>query len=100
MDIKTIFLPNLEFIDLDETEIARQLTIIEFELFANIQPTELLNQAWNKPKLKHRASNVLAMINRSNEVSGWVAAMILKQEKLRTRARMWIKFVKIAEVNA
>jgi len=97
VDLKTIFLPNLSFIDLDEAEIARQLTLIEFDFFSVIQPSELLNQAWNKPKLRHRASNVLSMINRTNEVSGWVSTMILQEERLRQRAKMWTKFIKIAE---
>lgn len=33
-----------------------------------IQPYELLNQSWSKPKLRHRAQNVLALINRFNKV--------------------------------
>ena len=29
------------------------------------KPSELLNQAWNKPKLHHRAPHVVALINRN-----------------------------------
>lgn len=96
--MKTIFLPKLSFSNLDKIEIARQLTIIEWELFSRIKPHELLNQCWNKPKLRHRAGNVLAMINRSTEISGWVATTILKEEKLHNRTKMMVKFIKIAEV--
>jgi hypothetical protein len=49
-------------------QIARQLTCIEYDLFARIKPTELLNQSWNKPHLQHRSPNVLAMIERYTEL--------------------------------
>ena len=36
--------PILSVFDFDPEEIARQLTIIDFSLFAKIKPAELLNQ--------------------------------------------------------
>lgn len=92
-----IFSPNLKLSDVDEEEIARQLTLIEFPIFARIQPSELLNQAWSQKHLKHRAPYVTAMITRFNVVSNWVAHSILKMEKLRDRVRMYTRFIKIAE---
>ncbi len=47
-----------------------------------LQPIELLNQAWTKPKLQHKAPNLLARIHRFNDVSSWVASTILN---VRTR---------------
>jgi hypothetical protein len=34
---------------------AQIITMIDYELYAKVQPTELLNQAWNDRKLKWRA---------------------------------------------
>jgi len=50
--------------DYDVEEIARQLTLIDFESYSAIKPTELLNQKWSKKKLQDQAPNVLALIDR------------------------------------
>jgi len=92
-----IFSPSLSLSDIDELEIARQMTILEFEMFTKIKSSELLNQAWNKPKLRHRAQNVLALINRSTEVSAWVASCIVRESKLKGRSKVMTRFIKIAE---
>ena len=64
----------------------------------DLQPPELLNQAWNNYKLKYRAPNVLSLINRANSVSYWVASMILWQEKPKDRKKVTEKFIIIGEV--
>jgi len=57
---------SVKLLDLHPLEVARQLTLIEAELFRNIRPRECLNQAWNKDP--DRAPNILAMIDRFNMV--------------------------------
>ncbi|EGG19007.1 Ras guanine nucleotide exchange factor [Cavenderia fasciculata] len=94
---KNIWSQSLDILDVDDEEIARQLTLIDFEMFAAIKPSELLNQSWNKPKLRHRSPNVLALISRFNEISSWTASMILNHDKVKDRARVMAKFVKIGE---
>ena len=122
--------PILSVFDFDPEEIARQLTIIDFSLFAKIKPAELLNQvqrplvssntsflfphvcasnvinprifshtdshqahilshinlfcscyhqAWQKPKYRHRAHNILRLVERMNNLTLWVATTILSQ---------------------
>jgi hypothetical protein len=51
-----------------------------------------------KSKLKYRARNVLALIDRFNAVSKWTATLIVTPEKLRLRTKVIIKFVKICQV--
>eukprot|EP01133_Synstelium_polycarpum_P008684 gene8684-10202_t len=94
---KNIFSQGLQIYDVEEEEVARQMTLIEFEIYKKIKPPELLNQSWNKTKLKHRAPNVLKMIDRFNNVSMWVATMIIQTQKVKARARMMTRFIKIAE---
>eukprot|EP00002_Diphylleia_rotans_P038559 TRINITY_DN8793_c0_g4_i1.p1 TRINITY_DN8793_c0_g4~~TRINITY_DN8793_c0_g4_i1.p1 ORF type:complete len:1087 (+),score=223.15 TRINITY_DN8793_c0_g4_i1:44-3304(+) len=76
--------------------IAQLMTEVDFRLFAAIQPSELLNQSWNKPKLRYRAPNVLAFIARFNQISAWVASIILWEENIRKRKK---KMTKIVELN-
>eukprot|EP01111_Echinosteliopsis_oligospora_P014929 TRINITY_DN5748_c1_g1_i1.p1 TRINITY_DN5748_c1_g1~~TRINITY_DN5748_c1_g1_i1.p1 ORF type:complete len:673 (+),score=164.12 TRINITY_DN5748_c1_g1_i1:79-2019(+) len=94
---KAIFSPTLKWDDIDDEEIARQLTILDFEMYSSIKASELLNQSWNKPKLKHRSPNVLRTIARFNDMSEWVASSILAVERVRDRARIMAKFIRIAE---
>eukprot|EP00002_Diphylleia_rotans_P008724 TRINITY_DN1872_c0_g1_i1.p1 TRINITY_DN1872_c0_g1~~TRINITY_DN1872_c0_g1_i1.p1 ORF type:complete len:728 (-),score=130.63 TRINITY_DN1872_c0_g1_i1:227-2410(-) len=94
---KNVFSPTLEYTDVDEEEIARQLTLVDFALFAAIQPSELLNQAWTKPKLKHRCPNLLRLIQRFNDLSAWVASSILQESKVKARCRIMARFIKITE---
>jgi len=95
--LKTLFAPDLSWVDIDEEEIARQLTLIEFGIFQAIQPSELLNQAWSRPRLRHRSPNVLKMIHRFNDFSLFVASSIVKQDKVKNRAKIMAKFIRIAE---
>ena len=58
-------------------EVARQLTMIDFRVFSSIQSTELLNLSWSNPRRQHLAANVLAMINRSNNLAFWYVYVCL-----------------------
>jgi hypothetical protein len=87
--------PVLSVFDFDPEEIARQLTIIDFSLFAKIKPAELLNQAWQKPKYKDRAQNILRLVERMNNLTLWVATTILSQKDIQQRAKRITEFILI-----
>lgn len=73
------------FKDYDPLEVARQLTLIEQDLYRRIENKECLNQAWNKPDKEEKSPHIVAMIKRFNLVSVWVATEIVKTEKLADR---------------
>eukprot|EP01089_Gocevia_fonbrunei_P011722 TRINITY_DN2562_c0_g1_i1.p1 TRINITY_DN2562_c0_g1~~TRINITY_DN2562_c0_g1_i1.p1 ORF type:complete len:410 (+),score=47.39 TRINITY_DN2562_c0_g1_i1:1-1230(+) len=85
------------FMNSSDLDIAKQLTLIDFSLYSRIEPSGLLNQAWNKPKLQYRSPDILAMISRANKVSFWVACMTLWQEKGKDRKKVIEKFIGIAD---
>ncbi|KAL6061251.1 Ras guanine nucleotide exchange factor domain-containing protein [Balamuthia mandrillaris] len=85
------------FTQYEPEEIARQLTMIDYRLYKNIQPLELLQQSWNKPRLRYRATNVRGLIDRLNRTSFWVASMILWPEKRKQRTSVLSKFIQVAE---
>eukprot|EP01117_Protostelium_nocturnum_P002117 TRINITY_DN1275_c0_g1_i2.p1 TRINITY_DN1275_c0_g1~~TRINITY_DN1275_c0_g1_i2.p1 ORF type:complete len:961 (-),score=434.76 TRINITY_DN1275_c0_g1_i2:148-3030(-) len=85
------------FLALNESEIARQLTLIEFKIFAKIKTNELLNQSWNKEKLQHRAPNILSLISRANKLSFWVASVILWFPKVADRTKVVAKLINIGQ---
>jgi hypothetical protein len=83
--------------DLSSEEIARHLTLIEFEVYAQIKPTEFFGQAWAKPKHHHRAPNIRLMIDRFNSITRWITTEIVSEEKIRNRVKRYMKFIKIAQ---
>ncbi|KAG5301279.1 cell division control protein [Histoplasma ohiense] len=93
-------LKKLKFLDIDPMEFARQLTIIESRLYARIKPTECLNKTWQKklaPDEPDPAANVKALILHSNQLTNWVAEMILHQQDVKRRVVVIKHFVLIAE---
>jgi len=91
---------KLKFLDIDATEFARQLTIIESRLYGKIKATECLNKTWQK-KTKEGdpdpAENVKALILHSNQLTNWVAQMILTQQDVKRRVVVIKHFVAIAD---
>lgn len=92
---------KLKFLDIDVTEFARQLTIIESKLYGKIKPTECLNKTWQKKIGENEpepAPNVKALILHSNQLTNWVAEMILTQQDVKKRVVVIKHFVSVADV--
>lgn len=93
---------KLKFLDIDATEFARQLTTIESRLYGKIRPTECLNKTWQKklaPGEPDPAANVKALILHSNQLTNWVAQMILTQQDVKRRVIVIKHFVNVADVS-
>lgn len=91
---------KLKFLDIDVTEFARQLTIIESRLYGKIKATECLNKASQKKVVEGEpdpAPNVKALILHSNQMTNWVAEMILAQTDLKKRVVVIKHFVAVAD---
>lgn len=80
---KTIFSPKLELDDIDEEEIARQLCLIDFELYAKVRPSEFLLKSWERHK--GRAPGVVAVVARYNAVMKWVTTTVLQDRDPTSR---------------
>lgn len=92
---------KLKFLDIDVTEFARQLTIVESKLYGKIKPTECLNKTWQKKVGDgdpEPAPNVKALILHSNQLTNWVAEMILTQVDAKKRVVVIKHFVGVADV--
>ncbi|KAL9595101.1 MAG: hypothetical protein Q9219_006644 [cf. Caloplaca sp. 3 TL-2023] len=91
---------KLKFLDIDATEFARQLTIIESRLYGKIKPTECLNKTWQKKVTAEEpepSPNVKALILHSNQLTNWVAEMILTQSDVKKRVIVIKHFVAVAD---
>lgn len=93
---------KLKFLDIDSTEFARQLTLIESRLYGKIKAAECLNKTWQKKIAEGEpdlAPNVKALILHSNQMTNWVAEMILAQMDVKKRVVVIKHFVAIADVS-
>ncbi|KAH8696682.1 putative cell division control protein Cdc25 [Talaromyces proteolyticus] len=91
---------KLKFLDIDPTEFARQLTVIESRLYGKIRATECLNKTWQRKVAtgeSEPAANVKALILHSNQLTNWVAEMILTQGDVKKRVVVIKHFVNVAD---
>jgi son of sevenless-like protein len=92
---------RLKFLDIDQLEFARQLTIIEARSYSKLRVVECLSKGWSKPPsagAKDPAENIRAIIMQSNQLTNWVAEMILTQQEARKRVVVIKHFIGVAEV--
>ncbi|KAJ3092462.1 hypothetical protein HK102_007086 [Quaeritorhiza haematococci] len=84
--------------EVDPLEVARQLTLIEFELFGAIKPREFLDLGWMKPDKEIRAPNIMRMTRWSNHVVKWlISEIVLIKESTKMRAAVFEKIIMIAQ---
>lgn len=81
------------------SDIAKQLTVIDWELFNQVKPFGLLKRAWDKASLKHRALPITRFLKRLDAVSHWVATTIITQNTPALRSEAIKKFLAICEVS-
>jgi len=94
---KNIFSPSLTLDDVDDEEIARQLTLIEYEYYVAINSPELLQKRDADGQSLEWGPNVNAMLKRFNAVARWVSTSILGVPNLKQRAKVLSRFIRIAD---
>lgn len=96
-------LKKFRLLDLDTTEMARQLTLMDFKLYSSIKPVECLDKAWSRDATlndDHRtpvARNIQASIDYCNQVTTWVSDEILSQSEVKKRSTLIKYWVNVAE---
>lgn len=91
--------PDLNFLtltDLDDLEIARQLSLIDQAMFKQIKPREFLNLAWTTNDKEIYAPNISRILARFDDVVRWVITNIVKLDYPK-RPLMLSKFIQIAK---
>lgn len=86
----------IRFLDLHPLEVARQITLIDFQIFRKIRAREYIQKAW----LKNRkfAPNVISLVENFNRMTFWVASEIVlakDDQRLLTLHR----FIEIMDVK-
>ncbi len=83
--------------DFNYYEIAKQLTLMEANMFTRIEPNEFLNQNFKPQRKKQFAPTISTMLLFTNQLSGYVCGSILEEGKsLKTRRIILKQWIKIA----
>jgi hypothetical protein len=92
-------LASIHVNDIDPVELARQLTLMENNLFCRIRPNEMIGQEFKKKLGTSQAIHVKAMIQRSTQITSWVSATILHETDTKKRAHVLKYWIKVADVS-
>jgi son of sevenless-like protein len=85
------FLPKgdiTSIVDIDPREVARQLTLMDYDLCKAIEPKECLGNAWTKEDKEERSPHLLQSIKRFNLVSKWVAYLLVSEPVAKKRVKL------------
>ena len=96
-NLRNRYFASISITDFDCLELARQLSIMESNVFCAIQSEEILEggQEGSKPPV-----NVRAVTSLSTVITGWVAESILNEGDLKRRTMLVKFFIKLADVSA
>lgn len=78
-------------------ELARQLTLMEEDIFVQIRPKEFLKQAWNKGNHEVNAPFITMLTRNFNKQINWITTEVLKHSDATLRADTITKFIKTAK---
>jgi len=83
--------------DVSPIELARQLTLMRYEVFKDIRPREFCNLAWTKKDATRRAPNIVKIIKVFNNMGALVTCTILSQSDARVRSKYIKYFLSVAQ---
>ena len=96
-DCLNLWTGDFQLFDLPPLELARQLTVFSSLKYYSIARSELLDGAWNIPRLKHRSPNICALTTQFNQLASWVQTIILTEPILSIRIQKMKYLVEVQQ---
>ncbi|KAJ7645574.1 ras guanine nucleotide exchange factor domain-containing protein [Mycena polygramma] len=86
---------DLRLLDIEPIELARQLTIMESQMYQRITPVDCLQRA--REQRADNIDNITIVIQTSNKIALWIAESILSKGDLRRRVRAIERIISVAD---
>ncbi|CAE6391038.1 unnamed protein product [Rhizoctonia solani] len=94
--LKSASYASVNVVDFDALELARQLTILESNLYSKILPEEILDVGLPS-SAGERGNSIRAMSTLSTAITGWVTEIILDEQDTKKRTGLLKLFIKVAD---